>query len=121
MKKDRCGRDGDRLARQVVALPGGLNSVYAATTTSSCLDDATNARNDVADDRYPKRVSADIRLRNPAPSIGPIRLSGRVCSTSRRQARRSRSAATSVALAPVANSHGRQLAPTTGCWKRPDG
>ena len=46
--------------RQVVALPGGLNPVCAATATSSCLDDATNDQDDVADDRYSKRVRADI-------------------------------------------------------------
>jgi hypothetical protein len=59
--------------------------------------------------RYPEVA----RLRNPAVSIGSIRSSGRAYGSSWRLARRSSSAATLVASAPAADSHGRPLPPIT--------
>jgi hypothetical protein len=58
-------------------------------------------------------ISEVAPLRNPAPSIGSTRLSGRVFGSSWRLGRSSCSVATLGASGPVVNFRGRQLPPTT--------
>jgi hypothetical protein len=59
-------------------------------------------------------ISGNRAIASSGSSIGSIRSSGHACGISWRLGRRLCSAATLAALAPVANSHGRQLPPTTG-------